>query len=155
VVFLRQAHHKFGRGCWKSTSPSRLSVSRRSRAAALVVGERLKFCARTIRGRTAGLRADCRFFFTDIHQAHAASAFYPRPLTEPAILTVDGVASGHTTIGEARETRLKFLKELRFPHSLDCSLAFTAYAASHQFGRIPRLMTAHSSPEPIVSYSDL
>lgn len=63
------------------------------------------------------------------HQSHAASAFYPSPFQEAAILTVDGVGEwSTTTIGAGEGHRLKLLKEIRFPHSLGLLYsAFTYY----------------------------
>ena len=83
----------------------------------------------TIREELPGLREDCPILFTEHHQAHAASAFYPSPFTEAAILTVDGVGEwATTTIGQGQEERIEMLKELRFPHSLGLLYsAFTAY----------------------------
>ena len=83
----------------------------------------------TIREELPGLREDCPILFTEHHQAHAASAFYPSPFTEAAILTVDGVGEwATTTIGQGHEERIEILKELRFPHSLGLLYsAFTAY----------------------------
>lgn len=67
--------------------------------------------------------------FTRHHEAHAASAFYPSPFEEAAILTVDGVGEwATTTIGRGRGNDLEILNELRFPHSLGLLYsAFTAY----------------------------
>src|SRR5665213_2401371 len=83
----------------------------------------------TIRKELPELRADCAVLFTEHHQAHAASAFYPSPFTEAAILTVDGVGEwATTTIGTGRGSEIKMLKELRFPHSLGLLYsAFTVY----------------------------
>jgi len=67
--------------------------------------------------------------FTEHHQSHAASAFYPSPFDEAAILTIDGVGEwATTTIGHGRGRETKILKELRFPHSLGLVYsAFTDY----------------------------
>lgn len=74
---------------------------------------------KTIRAELPELRADCRILFTGHHQSHAASAFYPSPFDEAAILTIDGVGEwATTTIGSGRGSEIKMLKELRFPHSL-------------------------------------
>ena len=83
----------------------------------------------TIREELPGLSKQCRILFTQHHQAHAASAFYPSPFDEAAILTIDGVGEyATTTIGQGRRQRLELLKELRFPHSLGLLYsAFTAY----------------------------
>lgn len=60
-----------------------------------------------------------RFVFADHHQSHAASAFFPSPFDEAAILTVDGVGEWSTTcFGTGHGNRLKLTHELRFPHSL-------------------------------------
>jgi carbamoyltransferase len=83
----------------------------------------------TIREELPGLRPECPILFTGHHQSHAASAFYPSPFPEAAILTVDGVGEwATTTIGQGRGTQIEILKELKFPHSLGLLYsAFTAY----------------------------
>ena len=84
---------------------------------------------KTIRGELPELRSDCQILFTEHHQSHAASAFYPSPFDEAAILTIDGVGEwATTTIGHGRGRETKILKELRFPHSLGLVYsAFTGY----------------------------
>ncbi len=84
---------------------------------------------KTIREEIPGLADSCPILFTAHHQAHAASAFYPSPFHEAAILTIDGVGEwATTTIGQGKGHRLELLKELRFPHSLGLLYsAFTAY----------------------------
>jgi carbamoyltransferase len=84
---------------------------------------------KTIREELPGLRAECPILFTAHHQAHAASAFYPSPFTDAAILTIDAVGEwATTTIGRGRGDTIELLKELRFPHSLGMLYsAFTDY----------------------------
>jgi carbamoyltransferase len=84
---------------------------------------------KTIHEELPGLRADCPILFTAHHQAHAASAFYPSPFTEAAILTIDAVGEwATTTIGRGRGDAIELLQELRFPHSLGMLYsAFTDY----------------------------
>src|ERR1700684_4012435 len=84
---------------------------------------------KTIRQELPGLRAECPILFTAHHQAHAASAFYPSPFTEAAILTIDAVGEwATTTIGRGRGDHIELLQELRFPHSLGMLYsAFTDY----------------------------
>jgi carbamoyltransferase len=67
--------------------------------------------------------------FTGHHQSHAASAFYPSPFEEAAILTVDGVGEwSTTTIGVGEKNKIRLLREIRFPHSLGMLYsAFTYY----------------------------
>ena len=92
------------------------------------LGEKLDLRG-AIRKELPELRADCAVLFTEHHQAHAASAFYPSPFTEAAILTVDGVGEwATTTIGVGRGPEIKMLEEVRFPHSLGLLYsAFTDY----------------------------
>ena len=92
------------------------------------LGEKLNL-RKTIRAELPGLRADCPILFTEHHQAHAASAYYPSPFEEAAILTIDGVGEwATTTIGRGQGDTIEPLLELRFPHSLGLLYsAFTAY----------------------------
>jgi carbamoyltransferase len=60
-----------------------------------------------------------RFVFLTHHESHAASAFFPSPFDEAAILTLDGVGEWATgSIAMGRGNQIEMLKELRFPHSL-------------------------------------
>src|SRR5579862_5385387 len=82
------------------------------------LGERLDL-RKVIREELPGLRPDCRLLFVEHHESHAASAFYPSPFDDAAILTVDGVGEwATTTIGRGNGNEIQLLKELRFPHSL-------------------------------------
>ena len=92
------------------------------------LGERLDLRG-TLRKELPDLRTDCPFLFTEHHQAHAASAFYPSPFSEAAILTVDGVGEwATTTIGVGRGSEIRLVDEMRFPHSLGLLYsAFTDY----------------------------
>jgi carbamoyltransferase len=67
--------------------------------------------------------------FTDHHLSHAASAFFPSPFNEAAILIMDGVGEfATTTIGEGKGNRVTLTKQLNFPHSLGMLYAaFTYY----------------------------
>ena len=70
-----------------------------------------------------------RYVFTNHHESHAASAFFPSPFEEAAILTLDGVGEWSTTCtGAGRGNKITLDKELRFPHSLGLLYsAFTYY----------------------------
>jgi carbamoyltransferase len=70
-----------------------------------------------------------RYVFTEHHESHAASAFFPSPFDEAAIITVDGVGEWTTTsYGVGRGNRIELQKVLRFPHSLGMLYsAFTYY----------------------------
>ena len=67
--------------------------------------------------------------FPEHHLSHAASAFFPSPFSEAAILTVDGVGEwATTTIGRGCGNEIAVLKELPFPHSIGLLYsAFTYY----------------------------
>jgi carbamoyltransferase len=79
-------------------------------------------------GLNAGL--ETKLLFAEHHQSHAASAFFPSPFTEAAVLTMDGVGEWATTsMGVGRGNSLEILKEIHFPHSLGLLYsAFTYYA---------------------------
>ena len=70
-----------------------------------------------------------RLLFAEHHQSHAASAFFPSPFDEAAILTMDGVGEWATTslaLGSGND--LSMVREIHFPHSLGLLYAaFTAY----------------------------
>jgi carbamoyltransferase len=67
--------------------------------------------------------------FAEHHESHAASAFYPSPFRQAAILTMDGVGEWATSsYGVGRGSEIELMGELRFPHSLGLLYsAFTYY----------------------------
>lgn len=71
-------------------------------------------------------RKKVRLLFPEHHLSHAASAFYPSPFNEAAILTIDGVGEWATaSICHGRGKDIRILKELKFPHSL--GLLYSAF----------------------------
>ena len=67
-----------------------------------------------------------KILFGDHHESHAASAFYPSPYEEAAVLTMDGVGEWATSsVGLGRGNALDMLSELRFPHSI--GLLYSAF----------------------------
>jgi carbamoyltransferase len=72
---------------------------------------------------------DKPILFAEHHESHAASAFYPSPFDEAAVLTLDGVGEWATSsYGVGRGADLNLLAELRYPHSLGMLYsAFTYY----------------------------
>ncbi len=88
------------------------------------------FMKQTLREELSQLGASrVPILFPEHHLSHAASAFYPSPFEEAAILTIDGVGEwATTTIGTGKGSSIKILKELIFPHSLGLLYsAFTYY----------------------------
>jgi carbamoyltransferase len=77
--------------------------------------------------RCAGYKG--KVLFTEHHESHAASAFFPSPFESAAVLTMDGVGEWATSsYGYGRGNELHLLKELHFPHSLGLLYsAFTYY----------------------------
>ncbi len=68
--------------------------------------------------------------FSEHHFSHGASAFFPSPFKEAVVLTLDGVGEwATTTVAIGKNSDLKILKEIHFPHSLGLLYsAFTYYA---------------------------
>ena len=64
--------------------------------------------------------------FTEHHESHGASAFYPSPFDRAAVLTIDGVGEwATTTLGRGNGNELEILQEIRFPHSV--GLLYSAF----------------------------
>ena len=76
-----------------------------------------------------GRKFKWKLLFGDHHESHAASAFYPSPFDEAAILTIDGVGEWATSsIGTGKGNELTLLRELRYPNSVGLLYsAFTYY----------------------------
>tara|TARA_B100000676_G_scaffold188392_1_gene185203 strand:+ start:779 stop:2614 length:1836 start_codon:yes stop_codon:yes gene_type:complete len=72
---------------------------------------------------------DSKLLFSEHHQSHAASAFYPSPFESAAVLTMDGVGEWATTsLGVGNGNKLEMTREIHFPHSLGLLYsAFTYY----------------------------
>jgi carbamoyltransferase len=79
------------------------------------------------RGRRDDL--DARILFSEHHLSHAASAFFPSPFREAAVLTMDGVGEWATTsLAYGKDNHLEVWREIHFPHSLGLLYsAFTYY----------------------------
>ena len=76
-----------------------------------------------------GPRFKGELYFVDHHEAHAASAFFPSPYEEAAVLTLDAVGEwSSSSMGVGRGNRLEVTHEVRFPHSIGMLYsAFTYY----------------------------
>jgi carbamoyltransferase len=84
------------------------------------------FLRRTLRRHFPHGRA--RLLFMDHHESHAASAFFPSPFEQAAILTLDGVGEWTTTaLGTGAGHRLRLDRQLQFPHSLGLLYSAVAY----------------------------
>jgi|SRR5579862_491194 len=93
------------------------------------IGEKLfqkNMLLKELRDIDEGLGVPAKLLFAEHHFSHAASAFYPSPFEEAAVLTMDGVGEWATTstgIGRGRELSIE--KEIHFPHSL--GLLYSAF----------------------------
>lgn len=94
-------------------------------------------------------------YFCTHHESHAASAFYPSPFEEAAIITMDGVGEWTTTSwGVGRDNKLELREEIRFPHSLGLLYsAFTYYCGFRVNSGEYKLMGLAPYGEP--RYADL
>jgi carbamoyltransferase len=94
-------------------------------------------------------------WFPEHHESHAASAFYPSPFREAAVLTVDGVGEWATaTLGVGEGQRLELLEQISFPHSLGLLYsAFTSFAGFEVNDGEYKLMGLAPYGEP--SYANL
>jgi carbamoyltransferase len=82
------------------------------------------FLAKRMREKLPGYTK--AFVYPSHHESHAASAFFPSPFPDAAILTMDGVGEWATaSIGVGRGNRIELFKELHFPHSL--GLLYSAF----------------------------
>ena len=129
VVFYEKPFIKFERllETYLAFAPSGYSSFRLS--IPLWLKEKL-FQKRLLRQSLAEIDPDidweARLLFTDHHQSHAASAFFPSPFEQAAVLTLDGVGEWTTTsAGMGRGNTLEITREIQFPHSI--GLLFSAF----------------------------
>ena len=117
----------------------------------------LKQKLHTPRELDRGLRGayEGRYLFPSHHESHAASAFYPSPFREAAIVTLDGVGEWATgTIAAGRDNEIEMLREMRFPHSLGLLYsAFTYFTGFRVNSGEYKLMGLAPYGEPV--YRDL
>ncbi len=125
VAFYEKPFLKFDR--LLSTSMSCAPFGLRSFLKAMPVWIKEKIWLKaTIREQ---LHYDGPLIFPEHHESHAASAFFPSPFENAAVLTIDGVGEWTTTsVGRGEGNRVELLADLRFPHSLGLLYsAFTYY----------------------------
>ncbi|MCC7009137.1 MAG: carbamoyltransferase [Acidobacteria bacterium] len=127
VVFYEKPIRKFERllETYVGYAPAGFS----SFATAMPVWLREKLQQSRLIRRAMGGRRQTPLVFTDHHESHAASAFFPSPFDRAAILTLDGVGEWTTAaMGVGEGHRITLTKQLQFPHSLGLLYsAFTYY----------------------------
>ncbi|WP_395667052.1 carbamoyltransferase [Methylocella sp.] len=132
VVFYEKPFLKFERliETYLAFAPRGFASFRK--AMPLWIGEKLfqrDLLLRSLKEIDAGLADKAKLRFSEHHLSHAASAYYPSPFADAAVLTMDGVGEWATTsaaVGRGKD--LTILREIHFPHSLGLLYsAFTYY----------------------------
>jgi carbamoyltransferase len=124
VVFYEKPLLKFERLLETYLAFAPVGITSFFQAAPQWVHEKLQLA----RVMNEGLGGEYRrpYVFTEHHEAHAASAFFPSPFEEAALLTIDGVGEWATaSLGTGRGNRIELSHEMRFPHSL--GLLYSAF----------------------------
>lgn len=122
VVYYDNPVLTFDRAFKSLLSVSPLPRDKSAKALASLLG--LKFRIRDM--VTQSLGEDVKLLISEHHLSHAASAFYPSPFEESAILTLDGVGEWTTTsLGVGSGDKVELLHEIRYPHSL--GLLYSAF----------------------------
>ncbi len=118
---------------------------------AMPIWLREKLHTRRMIRKGLAMEYDGPIVFPEHHEAHAASAFFPSPFDEAAVLTVDGVGEWATsTIALGQGNKIKILQEQRFPHSLGLLYsAFTYYCGFRVNSGEFKLMGLAPYGEPI------
>jgi len=132
IVFYEKPFLKFERLLETYVGFAPRGLASFAKAMPLWVHEKLflrRFLAREFGEMAKDVDWDSRLMFSEHHFSHAASAFFPSPFKEAAILTVDGVGEWATTsLALGNDGRIEMLREIRFPHSLGLLYsAFTYY----------------------------
>ena len=125
VGFYDKPFIKFERLLYTSLAYAPIGISAFIKAMPIWLKQKL-FMRKVIQDE---LGFDGNIIFPEHHESHAASAFFPSPYNEAAILTVDGVGEWTTTsYGIGKGNEIDIISEIKFPHSLGLLYsAFTYY----------------------------
>ncbi|HXQ80215.1 MAG TPA: carbamoyltransferase N-terminal domain-containing protein, partial [Opitutaceae bacterium] len=124
VVFYEKPYLKFERLLETYLAVAPAGFRSFLMAMPLWIHEKLRLPGEMSRGLDHGYAR--RYIFPEHHESHAASAFFPSPFAEAAILTIDGVGEWATaTLGHGSGNRICLTHEMRFPHSL--GLLYSAF----------------------------
>lgn len=153
VVFYEKPYLKFERllETYLAVAPAGL----RSFAKAIPQWLHQKLQLPRVMNEGLGGRYRRKYVFVEHHESHAASAFFPSPFDEAAVLVLDGVGEWATgTIGVGRGNELRLTHELRFPHSLGLLYsAFTYFCGFRVNSGEYKLMGLAPYGQPV--YADL
>jgi carbamoyltransferase len=127
VAFYEKEYVKFDRllETYLAVAPRGFASFRKS--SAIWARQKLRIPDELTTGPLASFRGSLSF--CEHHESHAASAFFPSPFEEAAVLTLDAVGEWtSSSIGIGRGNRVTLLQEMRFPHSMGMLYsAFTFY----------------------------
>ena len=157
IIFYEKPFLKFERLLETYTAFAPKGFKQFSKAMPLWLKEKLfqkKMLLNELKNHDSNFNYDNKLFFSDHHLSHAASAFYPSPFEEAAILTADGVGEwATTTVAIGKGNNLEIKKEIHFPHSLGLLYsAFTYYTGFKVNSGEYKLMGLAPYGKPI--YSD-
>ncbi len=126
VVFYEETAEKFGRILTTSLVNTPKGIQQYLNAVPKWISEKLWIQRKIL--KELGIKND-KLISIPHHLSHAASAFYPSPFKDAAVLTIDGVGEWTTlSWGVCNGTNIKLIKELKFPDSLGLLYsAFTVY----------------------------
>ncbi|MBQ8029711.1 MAG: carbamoyltransferase [Clostridia bacterium] len=126
VVYYEDSSRKFGRILTTIMLNSPFSVTQFFESMPVWLGEKLWIRRKILKELNIESR---KLVFLPHHLSHAASAYYPSPFNEAAVLTVDGVGEWTTaSYGICKESNITLLKEMQFPNSIGLLYsAFTLY----------------------------
>lgn len=149
VVFYEKPLLKFERLLETHVATAPFGFRSFLKAMPLWLHQKLHLPREMSRGLGGGYRH--RYIFPEHHESHAASAFYPSPFSEAAILTMDGVGEWATaSLGHGRGRELELSHELTFPHSLGLLYsAFTGYCGFRVNSGEYKLMGLAPFGEPV------
>ena len=117
VIFYENSLEKFGRLTESYLSPVVVDFKFFKNSLRTWAGFKLHIQDQILKELGDEFRGE--FHFAEHHASHAASAFFPSPFKETAILTLDAVGEWSTcSLGYGKDNEIKLIKEMRFPHSL-------------------------------------
>ena len=157
IVFFEKPFLKFERLLETYTAFAPKGFTQFSKAMPLWLKDKLfqkKMLFNELKMHDKNFKDDGKIFFSEHHLSHAASAFYPSPFKEAAVLTADGVGEwATTTVAVGSGSNLEIKKEIHFPHSLGLLYsAFTYYTGFKVNSGEYKLMGLAPYGKPI--YSD-
>lgn len=157
IVFYEKPLRKFERELASTITSFPRSARAFSSGMFLWLGDRLWLKNRIV--DELELYDPSKICFTEHQLAHAASAFYPSPFEEAAVLTIDDVGEWATTsLCRGSGSQLELLSEIRFPHSLGMLVSALAQYLGFEPGTQDQLvegLASHGTPRFLKEFEGL